>query len=171
MRWPLISIWDWLWSLLRFLSATGSGMKIVNSVWTKTRNFFQDQGRRKFKPQEYIGVFRGLKFESDAEIGKNSGFRSGTNYFRQEVREIWGDYWHEGCGSYRQKGDSIIGSHPSPVRGWWKDHQQECPLFWNHASMDPMIHFLQNTWNRASGSFWNVIKVPRLTWFRPLYIL
>ena len=31
-------------------------------------------GRRKFQPQEYIVVFRGLKFESDAAIGKIAVF-------------------------------------------------------------------------------------------------
>ena len=37
-------------------------------------NFVQEQERRKFKPQKYIGAFRGLKFESDADIGQKGTF-------------------------------------------------------------------------------------------------
>jgi hypothetical protein len=42
------------------------------------RNFSQGQGRRRFQPQEYIAVFRGLKFEPDAEIGENSHSRTAS---------------------------------------------------------------------------------------------
>jgi hypothetical protein len=51
------------------------------------RNFAQGQGMREFQPQaprskcpwgEYIEVFRGLKFEHDAEIGQNGRLWMGT---------------------------------------------------------------------------------------------
>jgi DNA-binding PadR family transcriptional regulator len=44
----------------------------------RMRYFFQDQGRRKFQPKEYIEVFRGLKLRPDAAIGKNSHSRTAS---------------------------------------------------------------------------------------------
>jgi len=48
-------------------------------------NFVQDQERRKFKPQEYILVFRGLKFEPDAGIGQKGTFFKGLKELESGV--------------------------------------------------------------------------------------
>jgi len=42
---------------LRDYQVYGFYLAILSSAQTKTRKFFQDQGRQKFQPQEYIKVF------------------------------------------------------------------------------------------------------------------
>ena len=43
-------------------------------VLLKTRILVRGQGMQKFQPQEYIEVFRGLKFEHNADIGQKGNF-------------------------------------------------------------------------------------------------
>ena len=52
---------------------------ILARVRPEMRYFVQDQGMRKFYPQEYILIFRGLKFEHKADIGQNSHLWMGTS--------------------------------------------------------------------------------------------
>ena len=47
-------------------------------------NFDQGQGKREFKPQEYLLVFREFEFESDAKIGQKGAFFKGLRILFQE---------------------------------------------------------------------------------------
>ena len=51
---------------------------LLVSAHLKMRQFVQCQGMRKFQPQEYKDIFRGLKFEHDVEIGQKGHLWMGT---------------------------------------------------------------------------------------------
>ena len=57
------------------------------------RYFVQGQGMRIFNPQEYIVIFRGLKFEHNAEMGETGDPLAGPGHRVASAKKIAISAW------------------------------------------------------------------------------